>query len=163
MTIGGAVVTLIGVVSGVIQIWQWVEDIRDQGERPYLGANLKDTRWSRRGRGPVFDAPPDHKKAEDRAEKLPNVELDGESTHVIGVKVTSVNVGSPADRADMEVGDIIVAIGENEVENTVEFERELTANYEPGDTARLLVVRGTEDGPHEDVYPKPISVTLEEF
>lgn len=61
-----------------------------------------------------------------------------------GAKVAAVAEGGPADRAGLLVGDIIVRIGEQEMDN---FWRLLQAlsSIEPGATVALLLRRGEEE------------------
>jgi serine protease Do len=62
---------------------------------------------------------------------------------VAGALVISVNDGSAAERAGMHVGDIIIKVGENEVE-TLETLRFALRMYEAGDTATITVWRDSE-------------------
>jgi len=57
-----------------------------------------------------------------------------------GIYITSVLAGSMAESMGLQVGDVIVAIGEVEVSNVMSFRRELF-NYRPGDHLEISVLR----------------------
>jgi 2-alkenal reductase len=60
-----------------------------------------------------------------------------------GVVVLEVVPGGPADDAGVEVGDVIVQIGEHELDAQTTFSEALF-NYAPGDTVELTIVRDDE-------------------
>jgi serine protease Do len=61
-----------------------------------------------------------------------------------GAVVTDVEQGSPAARAGMQPGDLIVRVGRQAVESATEAQRELT-RIPSGGTAFLRVVRGGQE------------------
>jgi serine protease Do len=61
-----------------------------------------------------------------------------------GAVVTDVEQGSPAARAGMQPGDVIVRVGRQEVETAADAQREL-ARIPSGGTAFLRVVRGGQE------------------
>lgn len=67
-----------------------------------------------------------------------------------GVLVTSVDEGSPAARAGLRAGDVITALGGQEIRDTTHLRRELA---EAGDAARLSLVR--------DRKPMELDVSIE--
>ena len=69
---------------------------------------------------------------------------------VVGIYIRSVSPGSAADAAGMEIGDIITALGENDV-NSMETLRFALRDYRAGDTTTITIWR---DGDH---YILPIT------
>ncbi len=61
-----------------------------------------------------------------------------------GVLVLDVTAGGPADRAGVEPGDVIVGIGDAEVETVEQFLAELR-DFEPGQQVALTVLRNGEE------------------
>jgi serine protease Do len=61
-----------------------------------------------------------------------------------GAVVTEIEQGSPAARAGMQPGDVIVRVGRQPVETAAEAQREL-ARIASGGTAFLRVVRGGQE------------------
>ena len=61
-----------------------------------------------------------------------------------GAVITEVEQGSPAARAGMQPGDVIVRVGRQEVETAADAQREL-ARIPSGGTAFLRVVRGGQE------------------
>ena len=61
-----------------------------------------------------------------------------------GAVVTDVEQGSPAARAGMQPGDVIVRVGRQEVETAADAQREL-ARIPSGGTAFLRVVRAGQE------------------
>ncbi len=66
---------------------------------------------------------------------MPDFAFSGE-----GVRVASVGDGSPADKAGLKTGDIIVEFGGVMVKNLREYSNELK-KYKPGDTVEIVVDR----------------------
>jgi len=60
-----------------------------------------------------------------------------------GVFVIEVREGSPADDASIEVGDVILQVGDFELNAQTTFSEALF-NYAPGDTVELTILRGNE-------------------
>ena len=61
-----------------------------------------------------------------------------------GVRVASLAVNSPADKAGLKKGDIIIQLGEQKVKNMREYSNVLKS-YKPGDTVELVYLRGDEE------------------
>ena len=61
----------------------------------------------------------------------------------MGAYVTSVVAGSPADKAGLRKGDLIVGLGEYEVTTLAELDRALR-HFEPNDTTTVLVYRNRQ-------------------
>jgi hypothetical protein len=60
-----------------------------------------------------------------------------------GVKLSGVTAGSPADKAGVKAGDIVLAFGEHTVADLQGMTDALNA-FKPGDTTTVLVLRGSE-------------------
>ena len=60
-----------------------------------------------------------------------------------GVRLTGVRTGSPADKAGITGGDILIQLGEHEVKNLYDMTDALRA-HKPGDVVRIVVLRGDE-------------------
>ncbi len=71
---------------------------------------------------------------------------------VDGMKLSGVREGSPAAKAGLQAGDIIVKFGKVEVKNLSDFSYAL-GEYKPGDEVEVVIKRGTE--------MKTFKVTLE--
>ena len=74
-------------------------------------------------------------------------EVDG------GVAVYSVVDGSPADVAGLKKGDIIVNLGDKDIDNMADFRYSLY-KYSPGDKIKVTYVRGDEKKVTEIVLGK---------
>ena len=61
-----------------------------------------------------------------------------------GVRVASLAVNSPADKAGLKKGDIIIQLGEQKVKNLREYSNALKS-FKPGDTIDLVYLRGDEE------------------
>ena len=72
-----------------------------------------------------------------------------------GVRFSGVTAGSPAEKAGIETGDLLVKVGDKEIRNLYDYTYALQA-LKPGQKV-LFVVKRTEDG---QVVDKPIEVTL---
>ncbi len=70
-----------------------------------------------------------------------------------GVRIGAVSPGSPAEAAGLQVGDIIVRLGDKDIANLREYSDALKT-HQPGDTVELVYVRDGEE--------KSISITLGE-
>lgn len=62
---------------------------------------------------------------------------------VEGVRLTGVRAGSPADKAGLQEGDVIVEFGGRTVTDLYEYTEALNA-HAPGDTVEITVLRGGE-------------------
>ncbi len=62
---------------------------------------------------------------------------------VVGVKLSGVRPGSPAEKAGLKAGDIIVAIGSADITNLMDFTAALN-RQKPGDAVKIVVKRGSE-------------------
>src|SRR5690606_4329413 len=71
-----------------------------------------------------------------------------------GALVRSVEPGKPADKAGVEAGDVVVAVGDTKVEN-VQHLRNLIGLRKPGETVKLKLIRNEKT--------KTISVKLGNF
>ena len=60
-----------------------------------------------------------------------------------GVKLSGVTPGSPADKAGVKAGDVILAIGSHDVRDLQGMTDALNA-FKPGDATSIVVLRGTE-------------------
>jgi len=65
------------------------------------------------------------------------------ATEVAGVRLTGVRAGSPADKAGMKAGDIIVEFAGKPVKDLYAYTDVLYAQ-KPGDSIDVVVLRGTE-------------------
>ena len=72
-----------------------------------------------------------------------------------GVVITSVEPGGPAQQADMEPDDVIVALGGQEVTNLRDLQRILRIDFEPGNETTVTVAR--------DGREREFQLTLGEF
>jgi aminopeptidase N len=61
-----------------------------------------------------------------------------------GVRIASLAVNSPADKAGLKTGDVIIKFGEFKVTNLREYSDALK-NYKPGDSVDLVYLRGDEE------------------
>ena len=71
-----------------------------------------------------------------------------------GAYVESVADGSCAQKAGLQVGDIIIAIDDTAIDSSSALTAALSSNYKAGDTATLTVLRSTET--------KKLSITFDE-
>ena len=71
-----------------------------------------------------------------------------------GAYVESVVDGSCAQKAGLQVGDIIIAIDDTAIDSSSALTAALSSNYKAGDTATLTVLRSTET--------KTLSITFDE-
>jgi len=67
-----------------------------------------------------------------------------------GVRFTGVTAGSPAEKAGVQAGDVLVRFGEKEVRNVYDYTYAL-AERKPGDTVTIVVKRAGGDVPLEVV------------
>jgi hypothetical protein len=65
------------------------------------------------------------------------------SEQVEGLKISAVRSGSPAEKAGLRAGDIIVKVGSIEVKNIYDFTYALQM-YKPGDEVEIIVLRDGE-------------------
>jgi hypothetical protein len=72
-----------------------------------------------------------------------------------GVKFSGVTAGSPAEKAGMQTGDLLVKIGDKEIRNLYDYTYALQG-FKPGQKV-ICIVKRTENG---QVVEKPIEVTL---
>ncbi len=61
-----------------------------------------------------------------------------------GAYVESVAEGSCAQKAGLQVNDIIVAIDDTAIDSSTALTAALSSNYKAGDTAKLMVLRGSD-------------------
>jgi aminopeptidase YwaD len=61
-----------------------------------------------------------------------------------GMRIDGVTDGKPAAKAGIKTGDVIVKIGETEIENVYTYMDVLT-KLKKGETAKVVVKRGNED------------------
>jgi S1-C subfamily serine protease len=62
---------------------------------------------------------------------------------VQGMKLSGVREGSPAAKAGLQAGDIIVKFGKVEIKNLYDFTYAL-GEYKPGDEVDVIIKRGNE-------------------
>lgn len=60
-----------------------------------------------------------------------------------GVKLSGVTAGSPADKAGVKTGDVVLALGERPVAD-LQGMTDALGSFKPGDTTTVTVLRGTE-------------------
>jgi len=77
------------------------------------------------------------------------------SSEATGVRFTGVSPGSPAEKAGIRAGDVLVRFGDKEIRNIYDYTYALQGR-KPGEKVTLVVQR-TEDGKTSDV---PVEVTL---
>jgi hypothetical protein len=77
------------------------------------------------------------------------------SSEATGVRFTGVSPGSPAEKAGIRAGDVLVRFGDKEIRNIYDYTYALQGR-KPGEKVTLVVKR-TEDGKTSDV---PVEVTL---
>jgi acetylornithine deacetylase/succinyl-diaminopimelate desuccinylase-like protein len=63
---------------------------------------------------------------------------------VVGLKITGTRPGSPADKAGLKGGDIIIKFGEKTIKNIYDYMYAL-GEYKPGDSVTMVVKRGAEE------------------
>lgn len=66
------------------------------------------------------------------------------SDHPKGMRITGVREGSPAEKAGLQAGDVIVKFGDTEVKNIYDYTYAL-GKYKPGDVVEVVVLRGEGD------------------
>ncbi len=69
-----------------------------------------------------------------------------------GVKLSGARGGSPADRAGLKAGDVVIRFGDRDIRNIYDYMYAL-GDHKPGDVVKLLVTRGSST--------IEVSVTLE--
>lgn len=62
---------------------------------------------------------------------------------VVGLRLSGVRAGSPADQAGLRAGDVIVELGGKSVKDIYEYTSALYA-HQPGETVKIVVMRGTD-------------------
>jgi S1-C subfamily serine protease len=60
-----------------------------------------------------------------------------------GLRLTGVTPGSPADRAGLKAGDIVISLGGVQVLDLTSYSNALYA-HKPGDDVDIVVMRGNE-------------------
>jgi len=95
---------------------------------------------ARPGRLTFVDAPVPQMASGERAYLGTIPDMTGEPG---GVRLSGVSAGSPADRAGIRAGDIIVGIGADTVANLNDFQNALVKHH-PGDTVEIRVRRGDQ-------------------
>lgn len=66
------------------------------------------------------------------------------SEQVEGFKIAGVNDGSPAEKAGLKSGDIIIKFGEKTVKNIYDYMYAMQG-YKPGDTVDLIIIRDGQE------------------
>ncbi len=66
------------------------------------------------------------------------------SDHPKGMRITGVKEGSPAEKAGLQGGDVIIRFGEVEVANIYDYTYAL-GKYKPGDVVDVVVLRGENE------------------
>jgi hypothetical protein len=67
------------------------------------------------------------------------------SDHPKGMRITGVREGSPAQKAGLQEGDVIIKMGESRIKNVYDYTYAL-GNYKAGDKATVVVLRETSIG-----------------
>lgn len=65
------------------------------------------------------------------------------SEEVQGMKVGDVRPGTPAEKAGIKPGDVIIKLGEREIKNIYDYTYAL-GDFNPGDEVEVIVLRGAE-------------------
>jgi S1-C subfamily serine protease len=65
------------------------------------------------------------------------------SENVNGYKISGVNPDSPAEKAGLTGGDIIIKFGDREIKSITDYTYAL-GDHKPGDELEVIVMRGTE-------------------
>jgi S1-C subfamily serine protease len=65
------------------------------------------------------------------------------AANVEGVQLSGVRAGSPAEKAGLKQGDIIVKFGDRSIRNVQDYTVAL-GEHSPGDVVTIVVKRGTE-------------------
>ena len=65
------------------------------------------------------------------------------SADVVGMKITGVRAGSPADLGGLKTNDVIVEFDGTVVKDIYSYTDALNA-HKPGDLVKIVVLRGTE-------------------
>ncbi|MFN3135133.1 MAG: M20/M25/M40 family metallo-hydrolase [Candidatus Kryptonium sp.] len=65
------------------------------------------------------------------------------SEEVQGMKVGDVRPGTPAEKAGIKPGDVIIKLGDREIKNVYDYTYAL-GDFNPGDEVEIVVLRGTE-------------------
>jgi hypothetical protein len=67
------------------------------------------------------------------------------SDHPKGMRITGVREGSPAQKAGLQEGDVIIKLGESRIKNVYDYTYAL-GNYKAGDKTTVVVLRETSVG-----------------
>jgi hypothetical protein len=100
------------------------EHVADSADRPVFHKNEKPTQPGG-GFGVYFGSVPDY------------------AAQVVGVQLNAVRAGSPAEKAGIKAGDIIVTFGERTIKNVYDYTYALQ-DHRPGDKVEVTVMRGSE-------------------
>lgn len=78
------------------------------------------------------------------------------SDHPKGLRITGVREGSPAEKAGMKEGDVIVKFGDVDVKNIYDYTHALST-LKPGDNIKVVVLRGPKEDERVtlDLTPAP--------
>lgn len=68
---------------------------------------------------------------------------DMSSSDAVGLRLTGVRAGSPADQAGLAAGDVVVEFGGRHVTNLYDYSDALYS-HRPGDTVSVIVIRNGE-------------------
>jgi len=69
--------------------------------------------------------------------------------HPKGMRISGVREGSPAQKAGLKEGDVLVQMGETRIKNVYDYTYAL-ANFKPGDKATVIVLRANAGGAAEE-------------
>jgi len=65
------------------------------------------------------------------------------SEEVQGMKVSDVRPGTPAEKAGIKPGDVIIKLGEREIKNIYDYTYAL-GDFNPGDEVEVIILRNGE-------------------
>ena len=92
---------------------------------------------------PIFDQLRKQSRGEQREEGFLGVALDERNDGGVGAVIRDVNVGTPADAAGLQAGDIVIAVDGATVEGAAGLIAAIR-DLEPGDSVQITVQRGDE-------------------
>lgn len=114
-------------------------------------------RLRRAGRIELYGTGLDEKKVAALVEKLPDTHIELRKGGKLGVAghpnampchITMVQPGSAADKAGLQVGDIVAKVGDKPIRNFEELTTEI-GTHGPGDALELEIIRGQPGDPEE--------------
>ena len=92
---------------------------------------------------PIFEQLRKQSRGEQREEGFLGVALDERNDGGVGAVIRDVNVGTPADAAGLQAGDIVIAVDGATVEGAAGLIAAIR-DLEPGDSVQITVQRGDE-------------------